>query len=65
MAVNFWDLGFCFINGKLDIESQVVTWENGHRTERNVVYGWRMVSLVVNSCWSTVRRLQLIIERTL
>lgn len=53
------------MNGKLDIESQAVTWENGHITDRNAVYGWRLVSLVVNSCWFTVRRLHLIIECTL
>lgn len=64
IAVNFWRLGFHFINGKLDIESQVVTWENGQITDRNVVYGWRVVCLVVNS-WFTVRRLHLIIECTL
>lgn len=65
IAVNFWSLGFHFTNGKLDIESQIVTWENGHITDRNAVYGWRLVSLVVNSCWFTVRRLHLIIECTL
>lgn len=65
IAVNFWGLGFHFINGKLNTESQEVTWETGHITDRNAVYGWRVVSLVVNSCWFTVRRLHLIIECTL
>lgn len=37
IAVKFWGLGFHFVDGKLGVESQVVTWENGHRTDRNVV----------------------------